>query len=55
MKLMILAKIRVIRICFSSPPAASVLFIGEFAIYQVFTEMEDNLNFDAFYLIKYPD
>jgi hypothetical protein len=29
------------------------LFIGEFAIYQVFAQMKHNLNFDAFYLIKY--
>jgi hypothetical protein len=31
------------------------LFIGEFAMYRVFAQMKHNLNFDAFYLIKYPD
>ncbi len=30
------------------------LFIGEFAIYQVFAQMKHNLNCDSFYLIKYP-
>jgi hypothetical protein len=33
----------------------SYLFIGEFAMYQVFAQMKHNFNFDAFYLIKYPD
>ncbi len=32
-----------------------VLFIGEFAIYQVFAQMKHKLNFDAFYLLKYSD
>jgi hypothetical protein len=31
------------------------LFIGEFAIYQAFAQMKQNLNFDVFYLIKYSD
>jgi hypothetical protein len=32
----------------------SYLFIGEFAMYEVFAQMKHNLNFDAFHLIKYP-
>ena len=28
------------------------LFIGEFAMYQVFAQMKHNLNFDAFYVVK---
>jgi hypothetical protein len=34
---------------------SAFLFIGEFGIYRVFAQMKQNLNFDAFYLIKHPD